>query len=205
MFQPLPGMMNDFHAMNLERHQEGFPTDPFGYDAVLLLDVIEHIADPEGFLIALRNRSKSLTALRKPPLLILSTPNIAFAAIRLNLLLGRFSYAERGILDITHKRLFTRSSLARTLRDCGYEIETMRGVGVPFETVIGGRIGNLLGRIASLLARVCPTLFGFQIFVTCRPLPGVRQLLTQSEEHFGTIDTLAPQLRRAANEYCSQH
>jgi hypothetical protein len=154
---------------------------------VLLLDVIEHIADPETFLVDLRNRSESLTALRKPPKLVISTPNIAFAAIRLNLLTGRFNYAERGILDITHKRLFTRSALVNTLRDCGYVIERVQGVAVPFQTVVGGKSGSFLGRIAGLFARIWPTMFGFQFLVTCRPLPGVQQVLRQSER-FHTTD-----------------
>src|SRR5205814_2453591 len=131
-------------------------------------------------MVDVRKRGKSLEAMRQPPLLVLRTPNVAFAAMRLNMLLGRFSYAERGILDITHKRLFTRSSLVRTLRDCGYRIETVQGVGVPFQTVVGGSSGKFLGQIAALLARVWPTMFGFQTLVTCRPLPGVRQVLSQS-------------------------
>jgi 2-polyprenyl-3-methyl-5-hydroxy-6-metoxy-1,4-benzoquinol methylase len=198
LFDPLPGMMTEFHRMDLEQHAQGFPVDPFNYDVVLLLDVIEHVADPESFLVDLRNRSKSLTAMRKPPLLIISTPNIAFAAMRLNMLLGRFSYAERGILDITHKRLFTKSSLVRTLRDCGYRVESVRGIGVPFQTVIGGSAGKLLGQIAAALAKLWPTMFGFQTLVTCRPLPGVRQVLSQSEEHLGKVQTLAPQLAETA-------
>ena len=30
---------------------------------------------------------------------------------------------------------------------------------------------------------VWPTMFGFQFLVTCRPLPGVKQVLSQSERH----------------------
>jgi 2-polyprenyl-3-methyl-5-hydroxy-6-metoxy-1,4-benzoquinol methylase len=188
-FEPMPAMMSEFHRLDLE--SKAMPVDPFAYDAVLLLDVIEHIADPENFLVDLRNRSKSLTAMRKPPLLILSTPNIAFAAIRLNMLLGRFNYAERGILDITHKRLFTRSSLVTMLRDCGYKVESVRPVAVPFQTVVGGTLGKLLGQCAGALARLWPTMFGFQFLVTCRPLPGVKQVLSQSEKHLRGDEMIA--------------
>lgn len=176
------------------------PVDPFGYDAVLLLDVIEHIADPESFLVDLRNQSKSLTALRKPPLLILSTPNIAFAGMRLNLLLGRFSYAERGILDITHKRLFTKSSLVRMLRDCGYRVERVRPVAVPFQAVVGGRTGKFLGTIAGAMASIWPRMFGFQFLVECRPLPGVRQVLSQSERHLRADEMLKDAVDQAETE-----
>ena len=107
--------MTTFHKLNFD--QQSLPVDAFDYDLILLLDVIEHLADPEQFLIDLRNRSQATEAVRRPPHVVISTPNIAFVAIRMNLLAGRFSYAERGILDITHKRLFTRSSLRRMLRE----------------------------------------------------------------------------------------
>ena len=184
--EPLPGKMDHFVRVDLERLE--LPVDPFGFDAVLLLDVIEHLQDPEAFLVMLRNRSETLRDVGRAPALILSTPNIAFAAIRLNLLLGRFNYAERGILDITHKRLFTRKTLLRTLRDCGYRVERVRGVPPPFEAVMSGRAGRVLGRMSAMMSWVWPSMFSFQTLVVCRPLPGVRQLLAASERHLAKGD-----------------
>jgi hypothetical protein len=149
---------------------------------VLMLDVIEHLGEPETFLLDLRNRSESLSP-EKPPLLVLSTPNVAFATVRLNLLLGRFSYAERGILDITHKRLFTRRALERSLVDCGYQIEKLIPVPVPWQAVLPGRAGKTLGFLSSVLARLWGSLFAFQFLVLCRPKPGVQQLLAVTERH----------------------
>ncbi|MCS7032608.1 MAG: bifunctional glycosyltransferase/class I SAM-dependent methyltransferase [Phycisphaerae bacterium] len=180
--EPEPDTMDEFHKLDFDHHR--LPVDAFDYDMLLLLDVIEHLADPEQFLLDLRNSSQATEAVRRPPYVIISTPNVAFAAMRLNLLFGRFSYAERGILDITHKRLFTRSSLRRMLRDCGYVIEKIEGVPVPFEVVIGGSPGRMLGHIAAALVAIWPTMFAFQFLVTCRPLPGIKQLMRQSEKHF---------------------
>ncbi|MBC7784417.1 MAG: glycosyltransferase [Burkholderiales bacterium] len=180
-YEPLAGMMSEFHHANLE--QDTLPADIFDYDAVLLLDVIEHLADPERFLLDLRNGSQATGEVRTAPTVIISTPNIAFAGIRLNLLFGRFSYAERGILDITHKRLFTKWTLLRTLRDCGYRIDKYVPVPAPFEAVMPGATGRLLGRISNVLANVWPSMFAFQSLVVCRPLPGVHQLVSQSERH----------------------
>jgi hypothetical protein len=145
------------------------------FNAVIMLDVIEHLANPEEFLLALRNEDSQ--AASQSPVLILSTPNVAFAAVRLNLLLGRFSYAERGILDITHKRLFTRRSLLRLMEDCGYDTTKLHAVGVPFEAVVAGRTGRFLGAIANCFAKLWPSMFAFQFLVECRPRPGVRQVL----------------------------
>ncbi|GIW78120.1 MAG: hypothetical protein KatS3mg104_3183 [Phycisphaerae bacterium] len=180
-YEPLPGKMDQFIRVDLER--EKIPVDLFDYDVVLLLDVIEHLADPERFLLDLRNHSQTTDQVRRTPHLILSTPNIAFVGIRLNLLLGRFSYAERGILDITHKRLFTKRSLLRMLRDCGYRVEKFIPVPVPFEIVIPTTTGRLLGKVSNFLARSWPAMFAFQSMVVCRPLPGVHQLLSQTERH----------------------
>lgn len=219
---PLPGTMSEFHTANLEDHS--LPVSISDFDSVLFLDVIEHLANPEEFLLSIRNEAEvhhaeSISEFdsekidetaplahsadknedrvwptaeqekaasgkkdlkpEKPsmPLLILSTPNIAFAAVRLNLLLGRFNYAERGILDITHKRLFTRRTLLQMLQDCGYEIERVHGIGVPFSAVMPTRTGRFLGSVANLFAKIWPSLFAFQFLVECRPRPGVSQVL----------------------------
>jgi 2-polyprenyl-3-methyl-5-hydroxy-6-metoxy-1,4-benzoquinol methylase len=180
---PEDGTMTNFHMLDFDK--QALPVDAFDYDMVLLLDVIEHLADPEQFLLDLRNTSKATEAVRNPPNVVISTPNVAFAAMRLNLLLGRFSYAERGILDITHKRLFTRSSLKRLLRDCGYTVEKIEGVPVPFEVVVGGSTGRMLGHVAAALVAVWPTMFAFQFLVTAKPWPGMKQVLLQGEKHGG--------------------
>lgn len=171
----------DLQSVETARHAS---VDAFDFDAVLLLDALEDESEPEEFLIGLRNDSRAMHAIRTPPAVILTTPNIAFWAIRLNLLLGRFSYAERGILHVHHKRLFTQRSLKRSLRECGYVMEKFIGVGVPFEAVFGsGFLGRSLDRIAGWLAWLWPPLFAFQFLVVARPLPGIRQLLAQSERH----------------------
>lgn len=75
------------------------------YDYLVLADVIEHTPDPEQFL-----RDLSAAGGDRARLLI-STPNIAFGASRLGLLDGRFDYVDSGLLERTHLRFFTRSTL----------------------------------------------------------------------------------------------
>ncbi len=175
---PPAGSMSHFILHDLD---EAPPVDPAGFDAIVLLDVLEHLSDPERFLIELRSRSRSGRGIGGPPRMILTTPNVAFAAVRFNLLLGRFNYAERGILDLTHRRLFTRGSLLQLLEECGYEVESLEGIGVPFPAVMPGRLGKPLGWLADRLAALWPTLFAFQFLVVCRPRPGLGALLERSE------------------------
>jgi len=180
--EPLPGAMDEFHQVDLDGDE--IPVDPFDFDGVLMLDVIEHLSEPEKFLLSLRNQSSARAYDRPPPTMVISTPNVAFAAVRLALLFGRLAYADRGILDVTHKRLFTRSSLLGTLRSCGYEIESVEPVPAPVEVVKPGRMGRILTRVTTALARLWPTMFAFQFLVVCRPRPGVNQILAASEERY---------------------
>ncbi len=48
--------------------------------------------------------------------------------------------------------------------------------------MIGGRLGRFLQRASGLLARIWPGAFAFQFLVTCRPLPGVEQILGTREQ-----------------------
>jgi 2-polyprenyl-3-methyl-5-hydroxy-6-metoxy-1,4-benzoquinol methylase len=204
---PPPDTMSDFVSARLG-HGE-CPVNLSDFDLVLLLDVIEHLDEPEQFLLKLRESyQNSRATVSQPPPMILSTPNVAFVAVRLNLLLGNFPYAERGILDITHRRLFTRGSLVRMLEDCGYEIEKVLPVPVPFDAVFGGRLGPPLTHLSRLLCFLSPRLFAFQFMVLCRPLPGARQLLAESEqlliaeENFYSV--LQPRVTREEVEYAKQ-
>jgi 2-polyprenyl-3-methyl-5-hydroxy-6-metoxy-1,4-benzoquinol methylase len=189
MQEPSPNMMSAFHQLNLEQDQ--IPVDPFDYDMVLMLDIIEHLQDPESFLVGLRNRSRSILP-GWGPLVVLSTPNIAFITIRLNLLIGRFNYADRGILDITHKRLFTKRSLLRILQDCGYEVERIIPIGVPFTAIMSGAFSRILTWLSHALALLMPSLFSFQFMVFCRPKPGINQIFKQWQDHLAPSKTIQP-------------
>jgi SAM-dependent methyltransferase len=188
MAQPLPDTVSEFTPCDLDHGP--YPFDIWQYEAVLLLDVIEHLSAPEEFLAAIRHQcganqcgAKRLSSSSKTdqrPLIVLTTPNVAFAAIRIGLLLGRFNYADRGILDMTHRRLFTRGALITALRNSGYDVEAVRPVPAPFSAVLPGVMGAMLNRFAALAAWLMPSWFAFQWLIRCRPKPGLGHL-TQSE------------------------
>jgi glycosyltransferase involved in cell wall biosynthesis len=147
-----------------------------GFDTILMLDVIEHLADPEDFLDRLRDQFS-----HESKTLIMSTPNIAFVSQRLSLLLGQFNYGETGILDRTHTRLFTFRTLKHLLRDAGFDVTTVRGVPAPVPLVVPGRLGHVLLRVNELLIKVSKTLFAFQIFVVAESSPSVEFLVADAE------------------------
>jgi 2-polyprenyl-3-methyl-5-hydroxy-6-metoxy-1,4-benzoquinol methylase len=104
----------DFCVADLEDFSFDY-AQPFDY--IVFADVLEHLRDPARVLRA------SLRALDPAGKVIVSIPNIAHIAIRLMLLAGHFDYMERGILDRTHLRFFTRRSLNALLSECGLLVE----------------------------------------------------------------------------------
>jgi glycosyltransferase involved in cell wall biosynthesis len=147
------------------------------YDTILMLDVIEHLRDPEQFLERLRRQLD-----HDPKKLILTTPNIAFAIPRLMLLAGQFNYGKEGILARTHTRLFTLRSLRYLLRDAGFRIKTVKGVPAPFPKALGdGPMGRMAVAANLALIRVSRTLFAYQIFIEAESTPDVDFLLEDAE------------------------
>jgi hypothetical protein len=119
----------------------------------------------------------------KAPEVILSTGNVGFVLTRLMLLLGYFNYGTRGILDLTHTRLFTFSSFRQLLEQAGFQIEEVRGIPAPFPLAVGDNwLGTLLLAINRILIRVSRSLFSYQIFMVVRPLPTLDWLLERAFE-----------------------
>jgi 2-polyprenyl-3-methyl-5-hydroxy-6-metoxy-1,4-benzoquinol methylase len=134
------------------------PFEPGSFDVVLCGDLIEHLRDPDAFLVRMR------PLLRESGRLVLSTPNVANWAMRLGLLAGRWRYTERGILDRTHTHFFTRKTLEQTLERAGYRIVAFEvtapvpGIGTP-----------IVERAAHALARLRPSLLAYQFVVAATP------------------------------------
>jgi len=159
----------------------GQPIDVSETDCILLLDIIEHLSRPEAFLEQLRSgfdfRERKL---------VLSTPNIAFFIQRIQLLFGQFNYGKVGILDITHKRLFTFRGLKQLLDDAGFRNIEIRGVPAPFPKVLGdGFLGQTAVKVNLALIRVSRTLFSYQIFVTATGTPTAEFVLEDTKRREG--------------------
>jgi SAM-dependent methyltransferase len=134
--------------------------------------VIEHLHDPERSLRAIRR------VLKRGGTLVASTGNVAYLLVRLMLALGFFNYGKKGILDLTHSRLFTVRSFCRTLEGEGYEVLSVRGFGPPLVDMIGrSALLRLLDRATSLMARIWPSLFSYQMLVEARRLDDVDSIL----------------------------
>ena len=133
---------------------------PRRYDCVLALDVLEHLRSPEDGV-------RKIAEILKPHgRLYASTGNIAFHVMRLSLVLGQFNYGKRGILDLTHTRLFTISSFKQLLVNGGFIVKEVHGYGPPIRDMIGeGPFLRATDSSSGLLARLWPRLFAFSFLV----------------------------------------
>jgi glycosyltransferase involved in cell wall biosynthesis len=169
--------LKEFFQHNLD--DPGFPVNAGLFDYILLLDVIEHLRSPEKFVESLRSSSRNSGVTR----LVVSTGNIAFGMTRLLLLLGMFNYGPRGILDLTHTRLFTFTTMRALFEQCGYVIDEVQGVPAPFPLALGDNaLSRLLLSVNRLLIRLSRGLFSYQIFMVVRPLPTLEVLLQDAIE-----------------------
>ena len=146
------------------------------YNQILLMDLIEHLHDPEGFMDELRRKIG-----RGRSEVIITTANVAFFVTRIMLVLGQFNYSRKGILGFGHRRLFTFKSLRALVEQAGYEVSEVRGVPAPFPLAMGdSRWSRALLRINQVLLRISKRLFAYQICIRVRPRPDVRHLLKQT-------------------------
>ena len=145
------------------------------YDYILMLDVIEHLDQPTIFQLLDHIRE---TSRARVPTVLITTSNIAFLFIRLQLLLGHFNYGKRGILDMTHRHHFTFRSLRQLLVQSGYQIEMVRGIPPPIPAALGDSgISRFLMRLFQCLGRLSPGLFAYQILIRVRPKMALSHLL----------------------------
>jgi glycosyltransferase involved in cell wall biosynthesis len=144
------------------------------YDLMVMLDVIEHLLVPENFVDQLRESAAYAPNLK----LVITTGNVAFIVTRLMLLLGQLNYGKRGILDMTHTRLFTFGTLRRLFEQAGFDVLEERGIPAPFPLALGNRhLGRLLLKVNQGLIAISRSLFSYQMLMVVRPRPSLPLLL----------------------------
>ena len=145
---------------------QGIPVEVGGgYDVVIAGDIIEHLPRP---METLREIAR---VLRPGGQVLLSVPNFGHWYPRTRVAFGLFGYDRRGILDDTHLRFFTRSTLRRLVRSAGFDILDERATGLPLGVVSdadGPRL-RIVRRIDNTLVRARPTLFGYQFIMRLTP------------------------------------
>jgi glycosyltransferase involved in cell wall biosynthesis len=170
---------NEIAANSDSIHSAASPSLPANlsaYDQILLMDLIEHLHEPENFMDALRKRTGG-----RQPEVIITSANVAFFITRFMLALGQFNYSRKGILGLGHRRLFTFKSLSALLEQAGFEILEARGVPAPFPLAIGFNFwSKALLKMNQVLLRLSKGLFAYQVCIRARALPDSRYLLKET-------------------------
>lgn len=111
----------------LDVEKETMPEESGKFDLILLLDVLEHLLDPWSVLARLAKEHLAVGGR-----VIVSLPNARHFSLVVPLLFGKFDYTERGIMDKTHLRFFTRDSAAQLLHGAGLTIEATKRTSLDF-------------------------------------------------------------------------
>lgn len=135
------------------------------FDAILLGDVLEHMAEPGATLARCASR------LAPDGALAISLPCVAHGSIRAMLLEGRWEYADYGLLDRTHLRFFSRQGMLDLLTGAGLRIDKLHAVLMPIETASREYGMNLTAESIAAVESLAEDdgLLDFQYLILARP------------------------------------
>lgn len=129
-------VFDEFAQVDLER--DAFPVDIGSFDLVLLLDVMEHLRDPDALL------DKIVPAAASGSHFLVSLPNFHNYSNLLTIIRsGRFPYTDAGILDRTHVRFFGFDDARDLLEKRLTVVKTL--AYNPFENAKSRMIGRVFG------------------------------------------------------------
>jgi len=131
----------------LDVEKSPMPENIGKFNLILLLDVLEHLVDPWAFLSRLTE-----THLADGGKVIVSLPNARHFSLVVPLLFGRFDYVERGILDKTHLRFFTKNSAAALLKSAGLSVEALGPTSLDLHLKSGKLNAITMGLFSEFLA-----------------------------------------------------
>jgi SAM-dependent methyltransferase len=104
-------------VINADVERDGFPFPPASFDAIVFADVLEHLVDPWRVL------REAVEVLTDKGVVVASIPNVQNLDVLRRLLMGRWDYRERGILDFGHLRFFTLATIRALFAQANLAVE----------------------------------------------------------------------------------
>ena len=160
----------NFIQHNLENGLPNSLTEKF--DLVLCADILEHLRNPDVLL------SKIISSLTADGVVLVSIPNFGHWYPRARVLLGKFDYDARGILDQSHLRFFSRKSFLRMASLAGFDTKQVSLTGTPFEVMLReapqrrfnwNSLLYILSKTDRALCKIRPNLFAYQFIFELKP------------------------------------
>jgi 2-polyprenyl-3-methyl-5-hydroxy-6-metoxy-1,4-benzoquinol methylase len=137
------------------------------FDVIVLADILEHLRQPLKVLVHLRDLLSSTGRF------VISVPNVANIYVRLSLLLGRFEYADRGILDETHLRFFTMNSACALVQKAALRVRQIVVTPIPlplvFPSTREGASCHFLHQANWAVTQMWKRLFAYQMIIVAVP------------------------------------
>lgn len=170
----LPGVerhVDEVVVSDLDRGLPHLTSGPF--ELVVAADTLEHVRNPA---LLLRQMAATLAPGGR---IIVTLPNFGHWYPRARAAFGVFDYDQRGILDATHVRFFTRRSILRMIKKNGLVVTAMRTTGVPYDVVMGraSLAKRALVAIDAGLVVTRPTLFAYEFVLELRAVEPPRSVV----------------------------
>ena len=165
------------------------------FDVILALDVFARVRDPERLLRALH------PILRPSGTLFTSVANIEHWYPRMRISAGFFDYDQRGSLDTTHLRLFSRRSMNRLAVRSGWTITTSTSFGLPFDLFTkrspakgsGRTVPKWVQKIDRFLSKHWPSMFSYSFLYGLKPAaPRSASMASTSNPEPSTVEMNVP-------------
>lgn len=139
------------------------------FDTVVIADVLEHLVNPWHVLEKLKEK------LSPHGEIIVSIPNVRHWSVIKNLLEGKWSYEDAGILDRTHLRFFTRSECIRLFASSGYEISQCKAIVMKGDVPVPTIIIDALQKVGLNVGSLAEESMHYQYAFVARPTPALPQ------------------------------
>ncbi len=142
------------------------------FDVIILADVLEHLRSPEIVLQLILERH----LLSPEGFLVISIPNATHEGVVGELLTGKFTYRETGLLDSTHLRFFSRDSFLAFCESAGFTVTRLHRTRRTLEqTDFAESAKELPTAVRAQLARV-PEAQTYQFVARVEPMEGAQEL-----------------------------
>ncbi len=150
-------------------------------DYIFLLD--DSVAqNPEEMV----EKLKRISAYSPDLKICVTIANIGFILTRLLLLVGRFSYTRRGIINLNSFHFFTLRSARKMFVQNGFTVHQAIGLPVPYDSVVDrGIVATTLTAIHKVFIKVRKSLFSFRFVLVVSPPASLQHLLTSAIEVSG--------------------
>ncbi len=103
-------------TLDIEYADDAFWESVSDRDCWVFGDVLEHLKDPWSILHQVRG------VIPANGVVVACVPNAQHWSLQAKLSAGAFEYEAEGLLDRTHLRWFTRTTLIKLFQECGFEI-----------------------------------------------------------------------------------